>query len=70
MLEERLYRGTVEANEDHTTGNHAEVVGLSTRKRQDLLDEADKEIQEVLKKKKRKKKKNTLLPQLSACKTW
>ena len=29
----------------------AEVVGLSTRKHQDWFDEADKEIQELLKKK-------------------
>ena len=29
----------------------AEVVGLSTRKRQDWFDEADKEIQELLEKK-------------------
>ena len=41
----------MEADENHTTGTLAEVVGLSTRKHQDWSDEADKEIQELLEKK-------------------
>ena len=45
----------------------AEVVGLSTRKRQDWFDEADKEIQELLQKKSAVPKE--ILAQSSACKT-
>ena len=41
----------MKADENHTTGTLAEVVGLSTRKHQDWSDEADKEIQELLEKK-------------------
>ena len=41
----------MEADEDHITGNTAEVVGLSTRKHQDWFDEADNKIQELLEKK-------------------
>ena len=41
----------MEADEDHITGNTAEVVGLSTRKHQDWFDEADKEVLELLEKK-------------------
>ena len=58
MLEERLH--CVTAAEPEKQWEHiktilhetsAEVVGLSTRKRQDWFDEADKEIQELLEKK-------------------
>ena len=65
MLEERLH--CVTAAEPEEQWKHmktilqettAEVVGLSTRTRQDWIDEADKEIQELLGKKKQTNKRS------------
>ena len=69
MLEERLHCVTAEEPEEQwqqmktiPQETTAEAVGLSTRKHQDLFDEADREIQELL-------ERETLLSQSSACKT-
>ena len=58
MLEERLHCVTAAEPEEQwkqmktvLQETTAEVVGLSTRKHQDWFDEADKEIQELIKKK-------------------
>ena len=58
MLEERLHCVTSAEPEEQwkqmktiLQETTAEVVGLSTQKHQDWFDEADKEIQELLKKK-------------------
>ena len=58
MLEDRLHCVTAAEPEEQwqqmetvLQETMAEVVGLSTRKHQDWFDEADKEIQEPLKKK-------------------
>ena len=58
MLEERLHRVTAAEPEEQwkqmktiLQETTAEVVGLSTRKHQDWFDEAEKELQELLKKK-------------------